>query len=60
MGGWDLIFCRDVREQGTGSFLLARQPFSAIAPFSRSRLIFFSGVYRAPQKIDRPLDNILI
>jgi hypothetical protein len=31
MGGRYAVFCGDVREQGTGAFLLAAHPFSAVA-----------------------------
>jgi hypothetical protein len=40
MGGWDSIFCGDVREQGPGSFLQAAHPFSTVIAFSRKRLAF--------------------
>ncbi len=40
MGGGNPVFCGDVCEQGTGAFLLAAHPPSAVGPFSRSSLAF--------------------
>jgi len=43
MGGRNPVFCGDVREQGTGAFLLAAHPLSAVGPFSRNGLAFSAG-----------------
>jgi hypothetical protein len=40
MSDRDSVFCGDVRQQGTGAFLLTAHPFSAVGPFSRSWLAF--------------------
>ena len=40
VAGRDPVFCGDVREQGTGAFLLAAHPLSAVDPLSRSWLGF--------------------
>jgi hypothetical protein len=40
MSGRNSVFCGDVREQGTGAFLLAAHPINTVAPFSRRRLAF--------------------
>ena len=44
MNGWDSIFSGDVRKKGPGLLLLAARPFSAVAPFSRRRKLFFSSL----------------
>ena len=43
MRGRDPVFCGDVREQGSGGFLLAAHPLSAVALFSRIWLAFSAG-----------------
>jgi len=40
MNGRDAVFCGDLREQGTGPFLLAAHPLKADNPFTRSWLAF--------------------
>jgi len=40
MTGRDAVFCGDVREQGTGAFLLAAHPLNAVEPFSCSWMAF--------------------
>jgi len=40
MTGRDAVFCGDVREQGTGAFLLDAHPLNAVVPFSGSWMAF--------------------
>jgi len=45
MTGRDAVFCGDVREQGTGAFLLAAHQLRAATPFSRSWLAFSAASF---------------
>jgi hypothetical protein len=63
VGCGDAVFCGDVREQGTGAFLLTAHPLSAVAPFSRSWLVFQQPPSKrgpSPQAITQALMGILV
>jgi hypothetical protein len=53
MSGRDAVFCGDVREQGTGAFLLTAHPLKAVTPFSRLTQLarFFSSLLELAESL---------